>query len=103
MTYAYYREVLRGKTPPTAPTYRVSAAAEKSVVATAHRPKNETSSQKEESKMKKYVCEVCGWVYDPEQGDAEAGIDPGVDFKDLPEDYVCPVCGAGKDQFAPEE
>ncbi len=61
------------------------------------------SSQEEESKMKKYVCEVCGWVYDPEQGDPEAGIDPGVDFKDLPEDYVCPVCGASKDQFAPEE
>ncbi len=72
-------------------------------VATTDRLIDGASSQEEKSKMKKYVCEVCGWVYDPEQGDSNAGISPGVDFKDLPEDYVCPVCGAGKDQFAPEE
>ena len=53
--------------------------------------------------MKKYVCEVCGWIYDPEVGDSNAGIEPGVEFADLPDDYICPVCGAGKDQFVPEE
>ncbi|MCF0204051.1 MAG: rubredoxin [Muribaculaceae bacterium] len=48
----------------------------------------------------KYVCDVCGWEYDPEVGDAEYGLEPGVDFKDLPEDFVCPLCGVGKDQFS---
>ena len=50
--------------------------------------------------MDKYVCEVCDWVYDPAVGDPENGIEPGVVFDDLPTDWVCPVCGVGKDQFA---
>jgi rubredoxin len=52
--------------------------------------------------MKRYVCGVCGYVYDPAVGDPDAGIEPGVPFEKLPEDWVCPVCGAGKDEFAPE-
>lgn len=52
--------------------------------------------------MDKYVCEVCDWVYDPEVGDPDAGIAPGTAFEDLPDDYVCPVCGVGKDQFRKE-
>jgi len=50
--------------------------------------------------MKKYVCEVCGWVYDPETGVPEAGIAPGTAFEDLPDDFECPECGVGKDQFS---
>ena len=50
--------------------------------------------------MDKYVCEVCDWVYDPAVGDPENGIEPGVAFDYLPADWVCPVCGVGKDQFA---
>ena len=53
-------------------------------------------------KRKKYVCEVCGWVYDEEAGIPEEGIAPGTKFEDLPEDFVCPLCGVGKDQFAEE-
>lgn len=53
--------------------------------------------------MDKYVCEVCDWVYDPEVGDPDAGIAPGTAFEDLPDDYVCPICGVGKDQFRKEE
>ena len=49
--------------------------------------------------MDKYECLLCGYVYDPKIGDADTGIDPGVAFEDLPEDWVCPLCGAGKDQF----
>lgn len=49
--------------------------------------------------MDKYVCEVCDWVYDPEIGDPENGIAPGTKFEDLPDDWVCPLCGVGKDQF----
>ena len=53
--------------------------------------------------MTRYVCDVCGWVYDPQQGDPDGGIDPGTPFENLPEDWVCPECGAGKDQFSPEQ
>ena len=53
--------------------------------------------------MGKRVCEVCGWIYDPAEGDPNAGVDPGTAFEDLPDDYICPACGAGKDQFQPEE
>jgi len=52
--------------------------------------------------MKKYVCNVCGYIYDPAEGDPESNISPGTPFEKLPEDWVCPVCGAGKDEFSPE-
>ena len=52
--------------------------------------------------MKKYVCELCGYVYDEELGLPEAGIAPGTKFEDLPEDFECPLCGASKDQFVEE-
>lgn len=47
----------------------------------------------------KYECELCGWIYDEELGDPDNGIPPGTLFRDLPEDFVCPICGAGKDEF----
>ena len=50
--------------------------------------------------MKKYVCEVCGWDYDEAAGCPECGIAPGTKFEDLPEDFECPLCGVGKDQFS---
>lgn len=53
--------------------------------------------------MKKYVCGVCGYVYDPEKGDPDNGIAPGTAFEDLPDDWVCPLCGVGKDEFSPQE
>lgn len=52
--------------------------------------------------MEKYVCNVCGYVYDPEEGDHEGGIPANTSFEDLPEDWVCPICGAGKDAFFAE-
>ena len=52
--------------------------------------------------MKKYVCDVCGWSYDEELGDAENGIAPGTKFEDLPEDFTCPLCGVGKENFSEE-
>ncbi len=80
MTYAYYHQVKRGTTPKTAPSY--------------------IEKRKETvSKMTKYECTVCGYIYDPELGDADGGIKPGTPFEDLPDDWVCPVCGASKDQF----
>ncbi len=53
--------------------------------------------------MDKYVCELCAYEYDPAAGDPDNGIAPGTAFEDLPEDWVCPVCGAGKDQFKKAE
>ena len=52
--------------------------------------------------MKKYVCTVCGYVYDPEIGDPDNNIEPGTAFEDLPEDFVCPLCGVGKELFEEE-
>lgn len=49
--------------------------------------------------MDKFECVLCGYVYDPEIGDPEADIEPGTPFEELPEDFVCPLCGAGKDEF----
>lgn len=49
--------------------------------------------------MDKYTCSVCGFVYDPAKGDPSSGIAPGTSFEDLPDNWVCPVCGADKSQF----
>lgn len=53
--------------------------------------------------MKKYRCTVCGYVYDPQKGDADGGIAAGTAFEDLPDDWRCPVCGAVKDDFEPAD
>ena len=53
--------------------------------------------------MKKYLCTVCGYVYDPEEGDPDSGIAPGTAFEDIPDDWVCPVCFVGKSDFEPVE
>ena len=50
-----------------------------------------------------YVCDVCGYIYDPEEGDPDNGVEVGTKFDDLPEDWICPVCGASKDDFSPDE
>lgn len=53
--------------------------------------------------MKKYVCDVCGYVYDPTEGDPDNGVKPGTAFEDIPADWVCPACGVGKEDFSPVE
>ena len=58
---------------------------------------------KEVKLMKRWVCDICGYVYDPAKGDASQGVKPGTPFEALPEDWVCPDCGVGKDSFSPEE
>jgi len=49
--------------------------------------------------MSKYRCLVCGYIYDPKDGDPDNGVAPGTSFESLPSDWVCPECGVGKDQF----
>jgi len=90
MTYAYYHQVKKGKTPPKAATY----------IGPDNQGQPPTAEGK---KMIKYRCTVCGYIYDPKAGDPDGGIKPGTKFDDLPEDWVCPVCGVGKDQFEPAE
>lgn len=50
--------------------------------------------------MKKYICDPCGYIYDPEIGDPDSGIAPGTAFEDIPEDWVCPLCGVTKEDFS---
>ena len=50
--------------------------------------------------MKKYICDTCGYIYDPEKGDPESNIAPGTAFEDIPEDWVCPLCGVGKEDLS---
>lgn len=90
LTYAYYYEVKKGRASKNAPTYR------------GHLEGKEEKPEKRRKSMRNYICEVCGYVYDPDKGDPDEGIDPGTAFEDLPDDWVCPVCGASKDQFSPE-
>jgi flavin reductase (DIM6/NTAB) family NADH-FMN oxidoreductase RutF/rubredoxin len=90
LTYDYYRENLRGKTPKYAPTYMPGNQGGKLPVG------------EKGGAMKKYVCDVCGYVYDPAEGDPDNGVPAGTPFEKLPAGWVCPVCGAGKDQFSPE-
>jgi rubredoxin len=70
-----------------------------SVFARRHRGQHLPS--KKEQSMKKYRCLICGYIYDPIVGDPDNGVEPGTAFEDLPPRWVCPDCGAGKDEFEP--
>ena len=50
--------------------------------------------------MQRYICDVCQWIYDPEIGDPDNGVPAGTPWEDVPEDWVCPECGVGKDMFS---
>jgi flavin reductase (DIM6/NTAB) family NADH-FMN oxidoreductase RutF/rubredoxin len=98
MTYAYYHQVKRGAEPKTAPTY--SAADDASSASPLDASVRERNKEdKEEEKMESYKCTICGYVYDPKKGDPDSGMKPGTSFDDLPDDWVCPLCGVGKDSF----
>ena len=53
--------------------------------------------------MKKFVCDICGYIYDPEAGDPDNGVEPNTAFEDIQDDWVCPICGATKDMFVKED
>jgi len=90
MTYTYYRDVKGGRTPRSAATY-------------IEKRKSEETSRQGARTMKKYKCLMCGYIYDPKAGDPDNGIEPGTAFEDLPDDWVCPDCGVGKEEFEPIE
>jgi rubredoxin len=85
LTYAYYRDVKKGKSPKNAPTYIAPEPAESVIEAPAP--------------ADKYTCPLCGYIYDPAVGDPDGGISPGTRFEDIPGDWVCPICGAAKADF----
>ena len=86
MTYDYYHQIKGGKTPKAAATYiEEKKAAEKAKEVTP--------------KIAKYRCTVCGYIYEPDKGDPDGSIKPGTAFEDIPDDWVCPECGASKDEF----
>lgn len=91
MTYQYYREVIKGISPEYSPTY----TSEKN----EQQPEGSTATMLKESR--KYQCKICGYIYDPEEGDPHAGIEPGTAFEDIPDDWVCPICGVTKKDFVP--
>ncbi len=86
LTYAYYRDVKKGKASKNAPTYMDM----------------EILNKKSSDKNEKYKCSVCGYIYDPETGDDTHGIKAGTSFDDLPDDWTCPVCGVDKSFFNKE-
>jgi len=88
MTYTYFHEVLKGKSPKNAPTYQIK--------------NNINPLPKKEEIMNQdiYVCDVCGYEYDPAQGDPDNGIAPGTPFEALPDDWECPLCGVDKTNFS---
>lgn len=86
LTYKYYREKKKGFSPKNSPTY-----IDKSKIA--------GYEEKKENKGT-YECDVCHYLYDPAAGDEGSGIKAGTSFEELPEDWVCPICGAGKDDFS---
>ena len=98
LTYAWYREKFKMLAPKNAPTYidkSMLEAEEKAFsVEEVHVP---PTSKAEE--LREYACSVCGFRYDPEEGDPSLGIKPGTPFEELPDDYRCPVCNAPKDYF----
>jgi len=90
LTYGYYREVIKGHSPENSPTHltdKVEASVSKAAVST--------------STSKKYQCVVCGYIYDPDEGDPHSGIEPGTAFEDIPDDWCCPICGVSKKDFYP--
>ena len=98
LTYAYYHEVKRGVAPANAPH-----GASKPTETTENQNNQPNNNNQNSTAMKKYVCSVCGYVYDPEKGDPDSGIAPGTAFEDIPDDWTCPLCGVGKSDFEPAE
>ena len=88
LTYDYFHKVKRGMAPKNAPTYQERTT------------ETESSEEKPGVGADTYVCDVCGYEYDPAVGDPENGIPPGTPFEDLPDDWTCPTCGADKEFFS---
>lgn len=92
LTYSHYRDAKKGMAPKNAPTY-----IDKSKVV---ENKGEVKETAVKSGGNIYSCDLCGYEYDPTEGDPDNGIPPGTAFEDLPDDWTCPICGAEKEDFS---
>jgi flavin reductase (DIM6/NTAB) family NADH-FMN oxidoreductase RutF/rubredoxin len=99
LTYAWYREKYKMLSPKNSPTYIDKKQLEQEEVAEKKKEPVTEEVQMDEANMDIYTCTVCGYQYNPEDGDPTADIPPGTPFADLPEDYRCPICNAGKEYF----
>lgn len=99
LTYQYYREKYKMFSPKNSPTYIDKSDLDAELSATS---KDEEEHEPEHEHIfdgKSWVCVICGYTYNPEDGDPSIGITPGTPFENLPEDYKCPICNASKDYF----
>lgn len=107
LTYEYYREKYKMLAPKNSPTYidkaLLDAEAESGKPDKTLPAEVTSAAENSEDDQEPYICTICGYVYRPEDGDASSGIPPGTPFSDIPDDYRCPVCNAGKDYFKPLE
>jgi flavin reductase (DIM6/NTAB) family NADH-FMN oxidoreductase RutF/rubredoxin len=91
LTYGYYRDVIKGLSPVKSPTYTGDGT---SVT-------GQTTENSPPARAQRYQCKICGYIYDPVEGDPDSGIAPGTAFEDIPGDWSCPVCGVTKKDFSP--
>lgn len=101
LTYSYYREKYKMLAPKNAPTFVEKDKIENEVVPVEEEEVAPVEKVKTETDSGDHVCAICGFHYDQEEGDPALGIPPGTPFEDLPEDYKCPICNAGKEYFNP--
>lgn len=100
LTYAYYREKYKMLAPKNAPTFiEKSKLDSEDVPEPEEKPESESTPEVSSDESSSFTCSICGFQYNPEEGDPTAGIPPGTPFEDLPEDYKCPICNAGKEYF----
>lgn len=99
LTYDYYREKYKMLSPKNSPTFVEKEVLDSEEVPERELKKGSVPNVVTGSGLGSYTCSVCGYQYNPEEGDPAAGIPPGTSFEDLPEDYKCPICNAGKDYF----
>jgi flavin reductase (DIM6/NTAB) family NADH-FMN oxidoreductase RutF/rubredoxin len=99
LTYQYYREKYKMYSPKNSPTYIEKSVLDAEAAATTEEKKEEEHEHEYVFDGQCWVCVICGFTYNPEEGDPSMGIPPGTRFEDLPDDYKCPICNASKEYF----
>jgi rubredoxin/flavin reductase (DIM6/NTAB) family NADH-FMN oxidoreductase RutF len=99
LTYQYYREKYKMYSPKNSPTYIEKSALDSETPEISEVKKEEEHEHEYIFDGQSWVCVICGFTYNPEEGDPSMGIPPGTRFEDLPEDYKCPICNASKEYF----
>lgn len=99
LTYQHYREKYKMYSPKNSPTYIEKSMLDAELPQTSGEAKEQEPEHEHIFDGESYVCVICGYTYNPEEGDPSMGIPPGTLFKELPEDYKCPICNASKEYF----